>query len=315
MNSAVVMPSGLSFPEVIDSSMLAEFKACQARFEKSYISHWKPKEDSVHLHAGGAFARGLEVARTRFFVDEASAEDSIAEGLGALLKAYGDFQCPADSAKSAERTAGAFEFYFQHYPLTRDAGFPILLPGGKRAVEFSFAHPLPILHPESGNPLIWCGRMDAIISYAGGVFVCDEKTTSSLGATWSRQWDLRSQFSGYVWGAREAGIRCDGVIVRGVSILKTKYETQEALSYRPEWQVDRWYVETLEWINEMIQCWRTRRWRHNLDHSCAEYGGCKFRNVCTSQDERPWLETNFEQKIWNPITRESVPLITDSTKL
>jgi hypothetical protein len=296
------------FPSVIDSSMMGSLKSCPQLFYKQYIANWKAKELSVHLHAGGAFAKGIEVAREVFFVRNESAEDAIAEGLSALLKAYGDFACPADSAKSAERMAGAFEFYFSNYPLERDNCAPIILPSGKHGIEFSFVEPLPIAHPETGDPILYSGRMDAILNFAGGVFIFDEKTTTSLGATWSRQWDLRSQFTGYCWGAERAGIKVDGAVVRGVSILKTKYDTQEAISYRPEWQVERWLADTLSWIEIAIEMWKKDRWLFNLDHACTEYGGCAFRQACLSQDEKPWLETYFERRFWNPITREETLL-------
>lgn len=305
------MNDQLYFPDALDSSILADFKSCAQLAKKRHIDSWRPKEGSVHLHAGGSFAKGLEVARTAFYVEGLSADDSIAKGMGALLAAYGSFECPADSAKSVERTAGAFEFYFDNYPLSHDAGFPILLPGGKRGIEFNFVHPLPIDHPITGHPLLYCGRMDAILNYSGGVFLCDEKTTTSLGATWSRKWDLRSQFTGYCWGARESGIKVDGVIVRGVSILKTKYETAEAISYRPEWQVDRWYIQLLSWITAMVHCWKTEEWKHNLDNACEDFGGCSFKQVCASQDETPWLETYFEQRQWDPITRTETLLFSD----
>jgi hypothetical protein len=293
------------FPEVFDSSMLATFKSCPQLFKKNTIDGWKSKDPSVHLRAGGAFAHGVEAARTAFYVTGETQEDSYAYGLKALLEHYGDFECPADSAKSAERTAGALEFYFAHYPLTHGDQAPITLPSGKRGIEFNFVHPLPIAHPETGNPLLYCGRMDAILNYAGGIYICDEKTATSLGATWSRQWDLRSQFSGYAWGCREAGIRVDGVIVRGVSILKTKYDTQEAISYRPQWQVDRWYEEMLQWIEDIILAWKMNKWRHNLDHSCADFGGCGYRQVCSTRPEegQSWLETYFVRKHWDPLTR------------
>jgi len=295
------------FPEVFDSSMLATFKSCPQLFRKVYIEQWKSKDPSVHLRAGGAFAAGIEAARTAFYVHQDPPEDAIAKGLHALITHYGDFECPPDSAKSLERTAGALEFYFDNYPLNEDSP-PIILPNGKHGIEFSFVHPLPIIHPITGNPLLYCGRMDALLHFAGGVFICDEKTASSLGATWSRQWDLRSQFTGYAWGCRESGIRVDGAIVRGVSILKTKYDTQQAITYRPEWQIDRWFDQLIDWIEAIVVCWYDNKWRHNLDHSCADYGGCAFRSACSSQDELPWLETYFERRHWNPITREETIL-------
>lgn len=306
--------TAITFPEVFDSSTIAGFKSCPQLFKKTYIQHWKPKGLSVHLHAGKAFAFGLEVARRSFFEEGQNAELSVARGLGALLTSYGNFECPADSAKSAERTAGALEYYFENYPLSWGDGEPTLMSNGKRGIEFGFVHPLPIEHPETGNPLLYCGRMDALINYAGGIYICDEKTTTSLGATWGRQWDLRAQFTGYAWGCRQAGIRVEGAVIRGVSILKTKYETQQPVTYRPDWQIDRWYEELLLWIQDIQLCWQRERdgrkhaWRHNLDHTCAEYGGCAFRQCCASQDESPWLETYFEQRRWDPVLREEIPL-------
>lgn len=301
-------PSVTKFPQIFDSSMLAAFKSCPELFRKTYIENWKPKELSVHLHAGASFARGLEVARRAFYEQGKNAEDAIAEGLGALITAYSDFECPADSAKSAQRMAGAFEFYFANYPLEEGDGSPIQLPGGKRGIEFSFAEPLGILHPVTNEPLLYVGRMDAIINYAGGTYICDEKTTSQLGSSWSRQWDLRAQFTGYAWGAEKSGVKVDGAIVRGVSILKTKYETVQAITYRPEWQVERWHTELLSWVEDIKRCWETNKWLHNFDHACGDYGGCAFRQCCASQDETSWLSTYFERREWNPLLRQETKL-------
>lgn len=51
------------FPHAIDSTMLATFRSCPQKFFRQYIQHWKPKTESVHLIAGGAFAAGIEAAR------------------------------------------------------------------------------------------------------------------------------------------------------------------------------------------------------------------------------------------------------------
>lgn len=335
------------FPEIIDSSMLSSLKTCEALFEKQYIQHWKAKGLSVHLHAGASFAKALEVARTAFFTGEYrwlerlevpamtgtysdgsqvtepagkkvlertehrepyDSDSSIACGLQALLTSYGDFECPEDSAKSASRMAGAFEYYFSVFPLQRGVDEPIILPSGRRGIEFSFAEPCDIRHPVTGNPILIVGRMDMIFQAFGGVFIEDDKTTSALGASWSKQWDLRGQFTGYAWACTKAGIQVQGAVVRGVSILKTKYDHAQVISYRPEWQVSRWYDEAMIWLERGIAAWNSGRWLHNLDHACAEYGGCAFRQVCLSQDESPWLETAFERRVWNPLLREEKKL-------
>lgn len=292
-----------SFPRVIDSSMMASFKSCEQLFYKIYIQQWKSKGEKVDLHAGKAYAAGLEASRRAFYEEGLPADMAVARGLQVLTRAYGDYECPSDSPKSLERMLGAFEYYFDFYPLTMNTGYPIMLPGGKRAIEVSFAHPLPINHPETDEPLLICGRGDMICNYAGAEYGEDDKTTKSLGPTWSRQWDMRSQFIGYTWGFRLAGFPIAGFLVRGVSILKTKYDTAEAICNFSDFEIDRWYQQTIEWLADMISCWKRKRWRYNLDHACNEWGGCGFRTVCKMQDETPWLEQYFERRHWDPVTR------------
>lgn len=297
------------FPSVIDSSMIATFRSCPRKFELEYLYHFKPRTESVHLHAGKAFARGLEVARQAFYEEGADPETAIAQGVGALLLAYGNFECPEDSAKSATRMAGALEYYFFAWPLQDEQMPPATLPGsGKRAIEFSFLEPLESDHPESGDPLMYSGRFDQIVDYAGGLYGEDDKTTSQLGASWPKQWDLRSQFTGYTWGARRGGMPLSGFVVRGVSILKSKYDSAMAITYRPDWMVERWYLQVLRDIERMKTMWASGLFDYNLDHACAEYGGCGFRKVCMSQEPGPWLKQDFEQRRWDPVTREETLL-------
>lgn len=140
----------------------------------------------------------------------------------------------------------------------------------------------------------------------GGIYVYDEKTASSLGASWGRQWDLRSQFTGYCWAAREYGIAATGVIVRGVSILKTKYDTQQAITYRTPWEVDRWLDQSCRDIERMIECWKSGYWDFNLDHACTEYGGCSLNTICKSKDPEAWLPMYFTQRVWDPLARKEL---------
>lgn len=293
------------FPPAIDSTFLSAFRSCPRKAFLTYVEHWKPQNESVHLVAGAAFAAGVEASRRAFYVDGVGAEDACGLGLQALMHSYGDFECPADSAKSLERMCGALEFYFDRYPLGNDGATPILV-GEKRGIEFSFAQPLDIRHPETGDPILYTGRADAICTFNDGIFVFDEKTASQLGASWSRQWDMRSQFTGYIWAARETGIDVQGAVVRGVSILKTKYDTLEAITYRAPWEIDRWLEQVYRDIARMLQCWEQGYWDYSLDHACTEYGGCSLQIVCKSPEPEKWLPMYFERRVWDPLAREEV---------
>lgn len=302
------MTQRVTFPHAVDSTMLATFRSCPHKLFRQYMQHWKPKTESVHLVAGGAFASGIEAARRAFYEQGASAETAEACGLQALIEHYGDFECPPESAKSLERTCGALEYYFENYPLGGDGMDPITFPGGKRGIEFSFAQPLPVNHPVTGDPILYTGRTDAIMNFAGGCYVVDEKTASSLGPSWSRQWEMRAQFTGYSWACREVGVPVEGTIIRGVSILKTKYDTQQAITYRAPWEIDRWLDQTCRDVERLIRMWQDGHYDFALDHACAEYGGCSMLQICKSPDPESWLSMYFEPRVWDPLARQELTL-------
>lgn len=294
------------FPHTVDSTILSTFRSCRQKFYQQYVEHWKAKDLSVHLVAGGAFASAIETARDVFYVKGQSTADAEAAGMQALITHYGDFQCPEESAKSLERMLGALEFYFHHYPLGNDGAEPITLASGRRGIEFSFAEPLSIRHPVTGDPILYTGRSDMIAERADGIYCYDEKTTSSLGASWTRQWEMRSQFTGYLWAARKQGINARGAIVRGISILKTKFDTLEVSTYRTDYEIDRWEAQVNRDLRAMIACWEEGYWDYDLDGSCTEYGGCPFVRVCKSSDPGTWLPVYFEQKVWDPLARKQL---------
>jgi hypothetical protein len=291
------------FPQVIDASLIAAWRSCPRKAFLEYFQHWKPTGQNVHLHAGKAFASALETARKAFFGEGRSAEVSVALGFGTLLKEYGNFECPANSPKTLEGMAGAYEYYFSEYPLETDSARPFLLPGGQISVEFSFAEPIDFTHPVTGNPILYVGRLDQIVKFAGGYYGEDDKTTSRLGSTWARQWDLRSQFTGYCWGVGKSIGALSGFLVRGVSILKNGFETQQALTYRPAWMIDRWYEQLLRDVQAMQIAWESGYFDYNLDESCNQYGGCVFKKICLSSNPEEWLKVGFERRQWDPVTR------------
>jgi len=283
--------------------MLATARSCYQKFFQTYMEHWKPQGESIHLHAGRCFAKGLEMARRAHYEWGKDPEESIGRGLVALTEEWGDFQAPEGTAKTLERMLGALEFYFDAYPLDTDKATPMVMPSGKRGIEFSFAEPLSFLNPETNEPVIYSGRSDMLANWAEGLYVEDDKTTTQLGASWSRQWDLRSQFTGYCWAARKARLPVAGVLVRGVSILKTKYDTQQAITYRSDWEIERWEAQVLRDLKRIQECWEAGYWDYNLDHACSEYGGCAFQPICKSPAPEQWLPVYFERRKWDPLER------------
>lgn len=295
------------FPQVVDSTIIDAFRSCPQKAFREYVQHWKTKGSSIHLHAGAAYASGIEAGRKAFYIDGKSLQEAERIGLDVLGEHYGDFECPASCAKTRERMMGALDYYWAQYPMDTDQATPAVI-GGRSGIEFSFAEPLPIMHPITNEPLIFTGRADMICNFAGGVYLEDDKTTSQLGQSWAKNWEMRGQFSGYAWAARQSGIKVHGVLIRGVSILKTKYETMQVMSYRSEYEIDRWYSQTIRDLERMVKAWHEGYWDFNLGEACTSYGGCKFMDACKSHEPDRWIEGEFTQKVWCPDTREELPL-------
>ena len=137
----------------------------------------------------------------------------------------------------------AFIAFFENYGWANDTVQPMVRPDGTPAIEFSFANPIEgTKHPVTGLPLIYCGRADwiGVHQETGLIYAVDEKTTSQLGSTWPQQWKHRGQLTGYVWAGRESGIDMAGALIRGISILKTKFGHAESLQLRSAHYIERW---------------------------------------------------------------------------
>lgn len=297
------------FPEVIDNTYRKAFAACHQKFYWTALRRQVPDVPSIHLHAGGAFAKGLEMARRAFYEENLSSFQAIAIGREALIEEYGTFDTDfgyLDHAKSCAGMLRAFEDYFFQYSLDHDTLVPITTPDGSRGIEFSFAAPIDILHPVTGNPILYAGRFDMLAVEDGVQWGVDEKTTGSLGESWNKQWDLASQFTGYTWGAHRYGFPIVGFRIRGIGLLKTKITHAQPIIYRPQWMVDRWYKQLLRDVQMMVALWENdpgdgSEFDFDLDAACSSYGACPYKKLCMSPQPEDWVKVGFKTSDWSPL--------------
>lgn len=294
----------LHFPQQIDNTMRSEFKACQRSWAWRFLHHRVGALPSVHLHAGAAFAKGLEVTRRAFYDQGLPEDDAIGLGWQALLEEYGDFEPQGKNRnKTAHRMGEALVAYFDEYNLATDLIKPLRISSGS-AVEFTFTIPLPIKHPETGDPILYSGRFDMLGQTENGqLFVVDEKTTGSLGEYWLTRYALSAQFTGYCWAAQVYGYPVVGAIVRGIGILKEKINHAAIPLMRPQWLIEEWYAQLLRDINGMVQCFNSMHFEANLADSCGSYGGCDYLPVCQvpAESRENMLQINFVEREWIPV--------------
>lgn len=312
--------------------MRGSWKACPRKFFWNYIFEVVPDGENVHLHAGGAFAKGLEMSRLAFYGANEPYEEAIVSGAEHLLKAWGSFDPGEGHNKTVDRVLGAYEYYHSIFHMPSDHIQPYKTPRGP-AVEFNFVLPIPgTAHPRTGQPLLYAGRFDMLGNMSGRetLFVVDEKTTSQLGPTWGNQWLIRAQFTGYVWGARQFGHPVAGAIVRGISILKEKYGHAESIIHRQDWQLDAWLENLRRDCEQMIAQWREMELKgidqahiliddksnivdartpdftpftQSLDQACAAYGGCPYLRLCDTPDPAAFIPVYYKLHQWDPTVR------------
>lgn len=299
----------MDFPLCVDSSMRAAFVSCPQKFFREYMQNLRRPGGSVHLVAGGAFAKGIEVARREIWGKGTPLNLALARAVKEAAIAYGDFEVGDDEPlnirnKRWERVALAILDYFREYPPDTDPIQPYMTVQDQPAVEFSFALPTDVTHPQTGDPIFYSGHFDMLGQFRKGLWVVDEKTTSKLGASWINSWDLRAQFTGYVWGAKQFDLPVVGCITRGVSFLKDSFGHAQVITYRPQWQIDRWYEQLCRDILRMIQCWEDDYWDYNLADACTAYGGCPFNILCSRANPEDWIKERFVEEEWDPVRGE-----------
>ncbi len=295
-----------TFPIHIDASMLDAYRDCPKKFYWAYVQHLQLKSPSVHLHAGGAFARATEVVRKSFFIYDIPADLSVGRGVEALWKYYGDFEPEEKEAKTWDRMAGALVYYFDVHPLDKESLVPFLI-GDQYSIEFTFAVPLAFLHPDTGEPMLYTGRADMIAKFRNDAVYCvDEKTTTRLGQQWMNRWPLRAQFIGYTHAANYYGYPVAGTIVRGISILKHEYGDAEAIVYHKKPMIEDWLETTNRTLESMARDFADDTFTKCFGSACAAYSGCEFTTLCKSPAPERWVDMYYERRVWNPLHMEGI---------
>ena len=291
------------FPQVLDSTMMSK-SVCPIKFFYEHCMNLAPIEKSIHLHAGGAFAHGVETVRKAYYIQKLPLEECLFIGWRAFIDYWGDYDAPHNSYKDFTNVSTALFDYFHQYHPANDYVQPLIKADGNPAVEFTFSIPLPIDHPVSGEPLVYAGRCDMIGLYnEHTTCIVDEKTTYTFPIDWAKLFAMRGQFIGYTYAAQYFGMPASMCIVRGVGIQQKSIKHLEAILTFPQWQIDRWYQEMLKKVENLKNCWIEKEFPLNYGNECSAYGGCGMLDLCTSENPSVWFDT-FSVRKWNPLNKD-----------
>ena len=292
------------FPAAIDNTMRTAYDACERKFLLSHIYNLRKSDPSRHLVFGGAYAKGLEVARIEFYArGNTDKVNYIGKAMLAAIKEW-DLELDdmlLDEAKSLPNCLMAILYYFETWPMATDWVGPLGVDHEDPAIEFTFAFPLDISRDD--HPMLYTGRFDMFVDFQGSHAIYDDKTASSLGNAWVNGWNMDSQMTGYIWAGKQAGFETKTAIIRGVSILKKSFGHAQAIQHRTDWEVDKWY-ETLHYnLGGMIYKFEAGpdEFRPSLGQACKAYGGCPYEMLCKKRNWKDWIEPEFHEYVWDPL--------------
>lgn len=299
-------------PFYIDGTMRSSWKTCPRKFFYAYVMRKVTPHASIHLHAGKAFAKACEETRIAYYAEGKSWQEAVDIGQVHMVRAWAEAEEEVDpqaSGKTLPNMLHLHEKYFEEYDRGNTNLRPVVRHEGKPAVEFSFAVPIPgTSHPVTGEPILYVGRLDMLASRepdSDVVWAVDEKTTAQLGPKWGTQWELRGQFIGYAWAVSQYGYKCAGAVVRGCKITSTGAIgfAEVPIAIKPH-LMDRWLGELQQDCADIKAAWEANAWRYDFADGCSSYGGCPYQIACSAKQPEKWIEHNFVDNLWNPVTGE-----------
>lgn len=296
------------FPKLIDSTMLTSWDSCAAKFHAEHILCLSPMAINPHLHAGGAYAKALEVIYGSYHAEGKTFKEAFDLGVRAMTIFWGDYEPPEGVTKTYPAMVGALVSYFEEYPIASDPYKPLMKEDGTPAVEFSFSIPMLVPHPQTGDPILFGGRCDMLFDFEGSfIGIKDDKTTKNMSYNAPMLWAMRGQFIGYCYAGQQYGYDTSRALVRIIAILKTKYNHMQLLEEYPQWQIDRWWKVANIKVARMVDNWNNDEWIQSYGDACSSYGGCVFlkpeTDLClTEQPERMYGQ--FEKRTWDPLKKD-----------
>jgi hypothetical protein len=315
-----------------DSTSLGLFKECPRKYQYTMIDGWAPREESIHLRFGGEYHAALE----HFDKEMALGIDREAAIFHTILKLVSniwdwnpDRETKAGHYKNRDTLVSLVVDYLDHF--NSDPAQTYLKSDGTPAVELSFRFELDwgpnndtemvggninVIEHEDGSleekpiqPYLLCGHLDRVVSFNDQLLVMDRKTTTTtLGPYYFSQYEPHNQMSLYILAGRiilNTPIR--GAIIDAAQIkLEEPNAFARGFTYRTEDQLNEWLID-LRTTLAIAETYAIRdHWPMN-DTACNNYGGCRFRSICSKSPSvrDKFLAAEFdkldEDARWNPL--------------
>lgn len=320
-----------------DSTSLGLIKTCARKYQYEIIDGWQSKDESIHLRFGIEFHKALEDYDRAVALGEKH-EDAIRSSVQALHARVHDWIVDQDSRvgryKNNRSILQLVIDYLDHF--AHDPARTVILDNGKPAVELSFRFELDwgpetaatirmlnldddddLISMTGGNlvetkytqPYLLCGHLDRVVDFNDQLYVMDRKTcTTTPSDYYFKQFEPNNQMTLYSLAGKvvlNSPIR--GVIIDAAQVLIDKpNKFVRGFTLRTPAQIEEWLTD-LRITLSIAESYATEGYFPMNDTACNNYGGCRFRDVCSKDPgvRHNFLKADFVQlppeSRWNPL--------------
>lgn len=289
-----------------DSTSLSLLQECPRKYQYSMLMQFHAPGLSIHLDFGIRFHSAIECYH-RAKAEGKSHDDAVVEGTWYCLR-WDDSQYRTDvnyNYKNRHTLARTFVWHCEQY---QEDAFEIhILKGGqwdgKPAVELSFKMDLNIEAP-GGDSFILCGHLDALGKFQDDYFFMDHKTTkSALSEQYFAGFNPNTQMTNYFAAAKVIlNEPARGGIVNAAQLGVNFTRFSRRFVHRTEGQMEEWHDNVTFWLKQAQRFAESGYYPMNT-HSCSNYGGCAFRQICSLDPSVriDFLKGQYERWEWNPL--------------
>ena len=320
-----------------DSTCLGALKKCPRYYQYSIIEGWRGRGSNVHLEFGIHFTNALEYYdKLRADVDQdggADHESALQEVIRVLMNETwieppvdntGDYieppyrweHGPHDSKignKNFYNLLRSVIWYLDQFET--DPAETVIASDGTPLVERSFRMELGwgpeacrtnrvLLDTPLGytQPYLLCGHLDRVVSFLGGTFVMDHKTTkTTVSDYYFDQYNPHNQMTLYTLAGQVIfGSPIRGVIIDAVQVAVGFSRPARGLTYRTQPQLEEWMADLRYWLDQAEGFATRGHWPMN-DAACFN---CAFTKICSKDPavRETFLAASFtKENPWNPL--------------
>ena len=263
---------------VWDASSLSTFLACPRMYKFTNLTGYKLKMYAPVTGFGSAVHDGFEIL-DRYKFENKTKDKAVLKATAHIIKEYGEgLNQSEDKARNLEAALRvivwrAEEFWEDNLKIAT-------MPSGAPCLEQRFEVPFG----EQGHRL--SGRIDKIVEMDNRLYLCDTKTTkATLTDFYFRNFEPNNQIYAYIWAARHMlGLNIAGFIVDAVQTAVNFCRFNRNIFNVSDSSIKEWYHDC-QYSVSLADAYSTNQYYPANFTSCGNYGGCKFRGVCSEQPD------------------------------